>query len=113
MAWPAWIISALAHPQVRRAGIEAATKAGTLLADRLAKRKGEDGTEILPPEGQPSDADLLREAMQSLPTKQELAEAIAALDAQSEARINRLRGTIILIAIAQFAALAILLAVLI
>ncbi|QLC25131.1 hypothetical protein HFP57_08905 [Parasphingopyxis algicola] len=113
MAWPAWIISALAHPQVRRAGIEAATKAGSLLADRLAKRKGEGGTEILPPEeGQPSDADLLREAMESLPTKQELAEAIAALDAQSEARVNRLRGTIILIAIVQFAAFAILLAVL-
>ncbi|MEM8695789.1 MAG: hypothetical protein AAGE05_07175 [Pseudomonadota bacterium] len=113
MAWPAWIISALAHPQVRRAGIEAATKAGGLLADRLAKRKGESGTEILPPEtGERSDADLLREAMESLPTKQELAEAIAALDAQSEARVSRLRGTVILIAIAQFAALAIVMAIL-
>lgn len=112
MAWPAWIVSALAHPQVRRAGIEAATKAGGLLADRLAKRKG--GTEVLPPEkGEPSDAELLREAMESLPTKQELAEAIAALDAQSEARVARLRGTVILIAIVQFAALAILMAILI
>ena len=111
MAWPAWILSALAHPEVRRVGVEAATKAGGLLADRLAKRKG--GTEILPPEeSQPSDADLLREAMESLPTKQELAEAIAALDAQSDARIARLRGTVIIIAIIQFVALAILMAVL-
>ncbi len=93
-------------------GVEAATKAGGMLAERLGKRKG--GTEILPPEeGQPSDADLLREAMESLPTKQELAEAIAALDAQSEARVARLRGTVILLAIAQFVALAVLIAVLI
>ncbi|WP_299324362.1 hypothetical protein [Parasphingopyxis sp.] len=112
MAWPAWIVSALAHPEVRRVGVEAATKAGGMLAERLGKRKG--GTEILPPEeGQPSDADLLREAMESLPTKQELAEAIAALDAQSEARVARLRGTVILLAIAQFVALAVLIAVLI
>jgi hypothetical protein len=114
MAWPAWIISALAHPQVRRAGIEAATKAGGMLADRLGKRKTGADSEILPPleQSQLSDADLLREAMESLPTKLELAEAIAALDAQSEARVRRLRGTVILIAIAQFAALAIVLAVL-
>lgn len=111
MAWPAWVISALAHPEVRRVGIEAATKAGGLLADRLGKRKGQ--TEILPPEeGEPSDADLLREALESLPTKQELAEAIAAMDAQSEARVARLRGTIIIIAIVQLTALGIVLAVL-
>lgn len=110
MAWPAWIISALAHPEVRRAGIEAATKAGGLLADRLGKRKGQ--AEILPPEpGEPSDAELLREALESLPTKQELAEAIAELDAQSEARTARLRGTIIIIAIIQFVAIAVLFAV--
>ena len=113
MAWPAWIISALAHPQVRRAGIEAATRAGDLLAARLAKRKSGDGTEILPSErGQPSDADLLRKTMESLPTKRELAEAIAALDAQSEARVARLRGTVILIAIVQLAALVMVMAVL-
>jgi len=114
MAWPAWILSALAHPQVRRAGIEAATKAGGLLADRLGKRKTDPDSEILPPleMAQLSDADLLREAMESLPTKQELAEAIAALDAQSEARTRRLRGTIILIAVAQFVALAIVFAIL-
>ena len=92
-------------------GIEAASKAGGLLADRLGKRKGQ--TEILPPaEGEPSDAELLREALESLPTKQELAEALAALDAQSEARVARLRGTIIIIAIVQFVGLGIILAVL-
>lgn len=112
MAWPAWIISALAHPQVRRAGIEAATKAGGMLADRLGKRKAGTENEILPPLDEASDAELLRQAMASVPTKQELAEAIAALDAQSEARVRRLRGTIILVAIVQFFALAIILAVL-
>jgi hypothetical protein len=112
MAWPAWIISALAHPQVRRAGIEAATKAGTMLADRLAKRKSGTENEILPPLDEASDAELLRQAMESLPTKQELAEAIAELDAQSEARARRLRGTIILVAIGQFFALAVVMAIL-
>lgn len=112
MAWPAWIISALAHPQVRRAGIEAATKAGTMLADRLATRKAGTDSEVLPPLDEASDAELLRQAMESLPTKQELAEAIAELDAQSESRARRLRGTIILIAIGQFIALAVVMAIL-
>ena len=112
MAWPAWIISALAHPQVRRAGIEAATKAGGLLADRLGKRKAGGDNEILPPLDEASDAELLRQALDSLPTKQELAEAIAALDGESEARARRLRGTILLIAIGQFIALVIVLAIL-
>lgn len=115
MAWPAWIISALAHPRVRRAGIEAASKAGGLLADRLAKRKaGDSAPEILLPLAgeQPSDAELLREALASLPTRQELAEAITALDTQNEARLRRLRGTFILIAIALFGAITIVLAIL-
>jgi hypothetical protein len=55
---------------------------------------------------------LLRQALDSLPTKQELAEAIAALDGESEARARRLRGTILLIAIGQFIALVIVLAIL-
>lgn len=112
MAWPAWIISALAHPQVRRAGIEAATKAGGILADRLGKRKAVGENQILPPLDEASDAELLRQAMGNLPTKQELAEAIAALDAESEARARRLRGTIILTALAQFIALVIVMAIL-
>ena len=92
MVWPAWIVSALAHPDVRRMGIEAATKAGSMLAGRLGKRQNDNNdTEILPSlnEEQPSDAELLREE-----------------------RVQRLRGTIVLIAIAQFVAIAIVLTIL-
>jgi hypothetical protein len=112
MAWPAWIVTAIAHPEVRRAGIEAATKAGNLLADRLGKRRSaseEDVPVLADPEAAP-DAELLMEAMQSLPTKQELAEAIAELDAQNEARIRNLRGLVLILAVAQFLAIAFLIA---
>ncbi len=96
MAWPAWIVAALSSPQVRRVGIEVATRTGGVLIDRLAKK--DEVRELAEKEEQVVDEleelraaqDELRAMVGDVPTRHDLAEAFAALDEKNEERHQRL-----------------------
>ncbi len=73
-------------------GVQAVTKAGTMLSDRFAKRKASANESDVEVE---SDIAVLQDALEALPTRHELAEAIAALDEQAELRARQQRQLIL------------------
>ncbi len=92
MPLPAWIAAALAHPEVRKVGMQAVTKAGSMVSERIASRKTPPVEAQEEPE---NEVAALREAFEALPTRHELAEAVAALDEQAAERTRQTRRLII------------------
>ncbi|NNC72680.1 MAG: hypothetical protein HKN78_07350 [Sphingomonadaceae bacterium] len=84
----------MAHPEVRKVGMQAVTKAGSMVSERLANRKAVEDDQDQETDIDP-DIVALREAFDALPTRHELAEAIAALDEQAEIRAKRLRWLVV------------------
>jgi len=91
MPLPAWVLAAAMHPEVHRAGLSALKRAGTAVTKRLGRAPAADEDEA----GAPHDAAPLRDAVEALPTRVELAEAIAAIDSRNEQRFVALRRLLI------------------
>jgi len=88
MPLPAWVLAAALHPEVQRAGFSALKRAGSEVTKRLGRAPAVDENETSTSQ---DDGVPLREALEALPTRVELAEAIAAIDSQSEQRFVSLR----------------------
>ena len=98
MPLPAWVLAAALHPEVQRAGLSALKRAGGEVTKRLGRAPAVDENETSTSQ---IDGAPLRETLEALPTRLELAEAIAAIDSRNEERFVSLRRLLIFGFVAQ------------